>query len=92
MNLIYLFIVDIHTYYKAAKLQVGHMLSLVHQTTTTSGENILKAYKKIESEVDIINAVEGDNQFSFQAFQEYNNEKNILGWNRWIHLLQTTNI
>jgi len=44
---------------------------------STSGENILNAYKKIESEVDIINAVEGDNQFSFKAFQEYNNEKNI---------------
>ena len=45
--------------------------------SSTSGENILNAYKKFESEVDIINAVEGDNQFSFKAFQEYNNEKNI---------------
>ena len=45
--------------------------------STTSGENILNAYKKFESEVDIINAIEGDNQFSFKAFQEYNNEKNI---------------
>jgi hypothetical protein len=45
--------------------------------SSTSGENILKAYKKFESEVDIINAIEGDNQFSFKAFQDYNNEKNI---------------
>jgi len=45
--------------------------------STSSGENILNAYKKFESEVDIINAIEGDNQFSFKAFQEYNNEKNI---------------
>ena len=39
--------------------------------SSTSGENILNAYKKFESEVDIINAIEGDNQFSFKAFQEY---------------------
>jgi hypothetical protein len=45
--------------------------------SSTSGENILNAYKKFESEVDIINAIEGDNQFSFKAFQEYNKEKNI---------------
>jgi len=45
--------------------------------STTSGENILNAYKKFESEVDIINAIEGDNQFSFKAFKEYNDEKNI---------------
>jgi hypothetical protein len=45
--------------------------------SSTSGENILTAYKKFESEVDIINAIEGDNQFSFKAFQDYNNEKNI---------------
>ena len=45
--------------------------------SSTSGETILKAYKKFESEVNIINAIEGDNQFSFKAFQEYNNEKNI---------------
>jgi len=45
--------------------------------STTSGENILNAYKKFDSEVDIINAIEADNQFSFKAFQDYNNEKNI---------------
>jgi len=45
--------------------------------STSSGENILNAYKKFESEVDIINAIEGDNQFSFKAFKEYNDEKNI---------------
>jgi hypothetical protein len=45
--------------------------------SSTSGETILKAYKKFESEVNIINAIEGDNQFSFKAFQDYNNEKNI---------------
>ena len=45
--------------------------------SSTSGENILTAYKKFESEVDIINAIEGDNQFSFKAFQDYNNDKNI---------------
>ena len=45
--------------------------------SSTSGENILTAYKKFESEVDIINAIEGDNQFSFKAFKEYNDEKNI---------------
>ena len=36
--------------------------------SSTSGENILNAYKKFESEVDIINAIEGDNQISFKAF------------------------
>ena len=46
--------------------------------SSTSGETILKAYKKFESEVNIINAIEGDNQFSFKAFQEYNKEKNPL--------------
>ena len=45
--------------------------------SSTSGENILNAYKKFESEVDFINAIEGDNQFSFKAFQDYNKEKNI---------------
>ena len=45
--------------------------------STSSGENILNAYKKFESEVDIINAIEADNQFSFKAFQEYNKGKNI---------------
>ena len=45
--------------------------------SSTSGENILNAYKKFESEVDIINAIEGDNQFSFKAFQDYNKDKNI---------------
>ncbi len=43
----------------------------------STGENMLIAYKKIISEVDQINSVEGDNQFSFKAFQEYNNDKNI---------------
>ena len=51
--------------------------SWAYVISTSSGENILNAYKKFESEVDIINAIEGDNQFSFKAFQEYNNEKNI---------------
>ena len=55
--------------YKGAKL--GHMLFLVHP------EKTYQQHKKIESEVDIINAVEGDNQFSFKAFQEYSEEKNI---------------
>ena len=45
--------------------------------SSTSGENILSAYKIFESEVDIINAIEGDNQFSFKTFQDYNKEKNI---------------
>ena len=45
--------------------------------STSSGENILTAYKKFVSEVDIINGIEADNQFSFKAFQEYNKEKNI---------------
>ena len=45
--------------------------------SSTSGENILTAYKKFVSEVDIINGIEADNQFSFKAFQEYNKEKNI---------------
>ena len=45
--------------------------------STSSGENILNAYKKFVSEVDIIRAIEGDNQFSFKAFLEYNNENNI---------------
>jgi hypothetical protein len=42
-----------------------------------TGENILVAYKKFISEVGQINSVEGDNQFSFKAFQEYNKENNI---------------
>ena len=33
--------------------------------------------KKIVSEVDIIRAIEGDNQFSFKSFLEYNKENNI---------------
>jgi len=45
--------------------------------STSSGENILVAYKKFISEVGQINSVEGDNQFSFKAFQEYNKENNI---------------
>ena len=45
--------------------------------STSSGENILNAYKKNVSEVDIIRAIEEDNQFSFKAFLEYNNENNI---------------
>ncbi len=51
--------------------------SWAYVISSTSGENILNAYKKFESEVDIINAIEGDNQFSFKAFQDYNKEKNI---------------
>ncbi len=42
-----------------------------------TGENILVAYKKIISEVGQTNSVEGDNQLSFKAFQEYNKENNI---------------
>ena len=45
--------------------------------STSSGENMLNAYKKIVSEVDIIKAIEGDNQFSFKAFLEYNKNKNM---------------
>ncbi len=45
--------------------------------STSSGENILVSYKKIISEVGQINSVEGDNQFSFKVFQEYNKENNI---------------
>jgi len=43
----------------------------------TTGDNILEAYKEFISEVGQINSVEGDNQFSFKAFVDYNNEKNI---------------
>ncbi len=42
-----------------------------------TGENIYVAYKKFLSEVGQINSVEGNNQFSFKAFQEYNKENNI---------------
>ena len=38
--------------------------------STSSGENILNAYKTIVSEVDIIRAIEGGNQFSFKSFLE----------------------
>ncbi len=42
-----------------------------------TGDNILVACSKIKSEVGQINSVEKDNQFSFKAFQEYNNENNV---------------
>jgi DNA-binding MltR family transcriptional regulator len=42
-----------------------------------TGENILIAYKKFIDEVGQINSVEGDNQFSYKGFVEYNNDKNI---------------
>ncbi len=45
--------------------------------SNSSGENILAAYKTFVSEVGQINWVEGDNQFSCKAFQEYNKENNI---------------
>jgi hypothetical protein len=45
--------------------------------STSSGENILVTYRKFISEVGQINSVEGDNQFSFKAFQEYTKEINI---------------
>jgi DNA-binding MltR family transcriptional regulator len=42
-----------------------------------TGENILIAYKKFIDEVGQINSVEGDNQFSYKGFVEYNNDKKI---------------
>ena len=45
--------------------------------SNSSGEYILNAYKKIVSEVDIINAIEADNQFSFKFFLEYNTDNDI---------------
>jgi hypothetical protein len=43
----------------------------------STGDNILKAYKKFIDEVGQINSVEGYNQFSFKGFVDYNNENNI---------------
>jgi hypothetical protein len=42
-----------------------------------TGENILIAYKKFIDEVGQINSVEGDNQFSYKGFVEYNKDNNI---------------
>jgi DNA-binding MltR family transcriptional regulator len=43
----------------------------------STGENILIAYKKFIDEVGQINSVEGDNQFSYKGFVEYNKDNNI---------------
>ena len=43
----------------------------------STGENILTAYKNFISEEGPIIGIEGDNQFSFKAFLDYNNENNI---------------
>ncbi len=48
-----------------------------HILSKTTGDNRLEAHKEFISEVGHINSVEGDNQFSFKAFVDYNNEKNI---------------
>ena len=51
--------------------------SWAYVLSKTTGDKILEAYKEFISEVGQINSVEGDNQFSFKAFVDYNNEKNI---------------
>ena len=40
--------------------------------SSSSGEYILNAYKKFVSEVDIMNAIQADNQFSFKSFLDFN--------------------
>jgi hypothetical protein len=53
------------------------MLYQLHLVTSRFWWNILVAYKKIIYKVAQINSVEGDNQFWFKAFQEYNKENYI---------------
>jgi len=42
-----------------------------------SWDNILNKYKEFLSEVGNINGIEGDNQFSFKSFVDFNESKNI---------------
>ena len=45
--------------------------------SSMSGENILNKYKEFLSNVGSINGIEGDNQFSYKAFQDFNEERSI---------------